>query len=128
MAEENIYEKIGGDEGVRALVKSFYDHMESLPEARPIREMHAPDLASAREKFYLFLCGWTGGPQLYVQKHGHPRLRRRHLPFPIDESARDQWMLCMRRALDETVEDADVREYLFAAFYRVADFMRNQQR
>ena len=126
MSDESLYETIGGDAGVRALVDSFYDYMDNLPEVRVIREMHPADLTSSREKLYLFLCGWTGGPQLYVQKHGHPRLRRRHLPFPVDESARDQWMLCMQRALDETVEDPAVREYLFAAFYRVADFMRNR--
>jgi len=127
MSDESLYETIGGEQGVRALVDSFYDYMDNLPEARPIREMHAADLTSAREKFSLFLCGWMGGPPLYVQKHGHPRLRMRHLPFPIDESARDQWMLCMRRALDETVEDPAIREYLNAAFYRVADFMRNRE-
>ena len=87
--------------------------------------MHPDDLTSSREKLYLFLSGWTGGPQLYVQQHGHPRLRMRHLPFAVDESARDQWMLCMRRALEETVPDPAVREYLDAALYRVADFMRN---
>ena len=127
MSDTSLYETIGGDEGVRALVDSFYDYMDSLPEARPIREMHHADLGTAREKFYLFLCGWTGGPQVYVEKYGHPRLRRRHMPFPIDESARDQWMLCMRRALDETIEDPAIREHLYGSFYRVADFMRNRE-
>lgn len=127
MAEDNLFEKLGGEDGIRALVDSFYDYMDNLPEARGVREMHPPDLKTSREKFALFLVGWTGGPQLYMERFGHPRLRMRHLPFAIDESARDQWMLCMRRALEETVEDPAVREYLNAAFYRVADFMRNTE-
>jgi len=67
-----------------------------------------------------------GGPQLFVEKFGHPRLRMRHLPFAIGESERDQWMLCMTQALETVVTDVALREELNAAFYKVADFMRNQ--
>ena len=95
------YEILGGAEGVRALVDRFYDLMDELPEAADIRAMHPEDLAESREKLYLFLSGWTGGPPLYMQKHGHPRLRARHLPFPIGIAERDAWMLCMTRALEE---------------------------
>lgn len=123
---DNIYEKIGGEQGVRDLVDRFYDLMDCLPEAATIRHMHPDDLSESREKLFLFLSGWTGGPQLYIQRRGHPRLRMRHLPFPVDESARDQWMLCMNRALEQTVADPALRSYLSASFYRVADFMRNR--
>ena len=126
MQDQTPYELIGGAEGVRELVDRFYDHMDSLPEARKIRDLHATSLRGSREKLYLFLSGWLGGPDLYVEKYGHPRLRQRHLPFPIGSEERDQWMLCMRRALDEMQLEAGLRNYLEQNFWRTADHMRNQ--
>jgi hemoglobin len=67
-----------------------------------------------------------GGPQLFVEEYGHPMLRRRHLPFAIDDAARDQWMLCMNQALNEVVNDAALRQELSDAFTKVADHMRNR--
>lgn len=119
------YDRIGGASGVERLVTRFYDRMAELPEARAVLGMHPEDLASSREKLFEFLSGWLGGPQLYIEKRGHPRLRMRHLPFAIDDAARDAWMLCMERALEECVEDALLREQLFGAFKRMADHMRN---
>ena len=86
------YDIIGGETGVRNLVDHFYDYMDELPEAQGIRSLHAKSLKGSREKLFLFLSGWLGGPDLYIQKYGHPMLRRRHLPFPIGVSERDQWM------------------------------------
>ncbi len=126
-AIQTHYERIGGEATVRALVDRFYDHMDELPEVWDIRKMHAEDLAGSRQKLFDFLSGWRGGPQLYVEKHGQPLLRRRHLPFPINDQARDQWMHCMQRALTEVVEDAGLRDELLRAFQKVADHMRNQQ-
>lgn len=120
------YERIGGEEKIRALVTRFYDHMDELPETYGIRKLHAEDLSGSRQKLYDFLTGWMGGPQLYVEKHGHPMLRRRHLPFSIGNSERDQWMYCMRLALNEVVEDEKLRAELLQAFIKVADHMRNQ--
>ena len=121
------YERLGGEARVRALVDRFCDHMDELPEVWGIRRMHAEDLAGSRQKLFDFLSGWLGGPQLYVEKHGQPFLRRRHLPFPIDDAARDQWMHCMQLSLAEVVEDAGLRNELLRAFQKVADHMRNQQ-
>lgn len=126
MLPQTHYERIGGEAQVRALVNRFYDHMDELPETYGIRKMHAQDLSGARQKLYDFLTGWMGGPQLYVEKHGHPMLRRRHLPFAISESERDQWMHCMHLALDEVVADEKLRRELYQAFMKVADHMRNQ--
>ena len=128
MTESNAsaYDRLGGDAGVRALVERFYDEMDSLPEARGIRELHAPDLDKAREKLYLFLSGWLGGPSLYIEQYGHPRLRARHLPFAIGEVERDQWMLCMTRAIDSLDPDPAFRDELVATFFQMADHMRNQ--
>ena len=123
---QTLYERIGGEVAIQSLVKAFYHHMDQLEESRSIRAMHAKSLKVSGEKLFMFLSGWMGGPNLYMEKHGHPRLRMRHMPFAIDESARDQWMHCMKLALDETVDDAPLRDELMAAFYGVADFMRNR--
>ncbi|MEZ4320698.1 MAG: group II truncated hemoglobin [Myxococcota bacterium] len=125
MDERTPYERIGGETGVRTLVDAFYDTMDALPEAAAIRAMHPADLQPSRDKLYEFLSGWLGGPQHYIAKHGHPRLRMRHFPFPIDEGARDAWLLCMYEAL-EGVPDEALRDQLAGSFARVADHMRNR--
>jgi hemoglobin len=104
------YDLMGGDEGVRKLVDRFYQIMDESPEAWEIRKLHPDDLSSSVDKLYMFLSGWLGGPQLYVEKHGHPMLRRRHFPFPIAERERDQWLMCMNQALDEMEIDSIFRE------------------
>ena len=121
----SYYERIGGEDGVRRLVHRFYELMDTLPEAKGIRAMHK-DLPNAERKLFMFLSGWMGGPPLYAEQFGHPRLRMRHMPFPISESERDQWMACMTKALAEAVDDAALRDELKDAFYKIADFMRNQ--
>ena len=120
------YERIGGAEKVRALVQRFYKIMDELPESYGIRKMHAEVLQNSEDKLFKFLSGWMGGPQLFVQEYGHPMLRRRHLPFAISVSERDQWLLCMNKALLEVVEDEALRKELATAFAGVADHMRNQ--
>ena len=121
-----LYERLGGEEPLRQLVKCFYQYMDTLPLTKTVREMHAKSLKVSEEKLFMFLSGWMGGPSLYWEKYGHPRLRMRHMPFAIDESARDQWMLCMKHALDDVVEDQALHEELMQALYGIADFMRNQ--
>lgn len=120
-----LYEALGGEELIRALCDRFYDLMDTLPEASHIRAMHPEDLEESRDKFYWFLVGWMGGPNLYERRFGHPRLRARHLPFSIDSRARDQWMLCMHKALEVEIQNEAVRQQLSAAFNRLADHMRN---
>lgn len=120
------YEQVGGADGVRRLVDRFYDLMDTAPEAANIRTLHAASLKASREKLYLFLTGWLGGPQLYIEKHGHPMLRARHLPFPIAERERDEWLWCMERALNEHAMDGELREFLTQRLRQVADHMRNR--
>ncbi len=120
------YESLGGEGKVRQLVERFYELMDTLEQARDIRRLHADDLGEAKEKLFKFLSGWLGGPPLYQQEYGHPRLRMRHMPFPIGERERDQWMLCMRQAMTDVGVEEKLRTQLEQAFYRVADFMRNQ--
>lgn len=125
-AMQTPYERIGGAEAVRSLVQRFYQLMDELPEAYGIRKLHPKDLQGSEEKLFLFLSGWLGGPQLYVEQHGHPMLRRRHFPFPIGEAERDQWLLCMKMAMDEIIQDAALRGQLYDAFAGLADHMRNR--
>lgn len=124
--EPSLYEMLGGETGLRSLVDRFYDVMDSAPEAATIRAFHAKSLKQSREKLFMFLSGWSGGPQLYVERFGHPRLRMRHMPFAIGTVARDQWLGCMNKALEESQLDPHVVVYLKVRFAEVADFMRNQ--
>ena len=117
---------LGGETGLRSLVDRFYDIMDSSPEAKGLRALHAKSLKRSREKLFMFLSGWSGGPALYTEKYGHPRLRQRHMPFSIGAKERDQWLWCMNKALDEGHFDLRVVEYLKARFSEVADFMRNR--
>ncbi|MDD2932515.1 MAG: group II truncated hemoglobin [Methylotenera sp.] len=127
--KSTFFELLGGEasgiQNIRQLVETFYDIMDSDPKAQPIRAMHQADLTSAREKLFMFLTGWTGGPQLYIERYGHPMLRKRHLPFAIDESARDQWMYCMIKAMHQLEYDDELMKKLAGQLYGVADFMRN---
>ena len=120
------YDRLGGEISVRELVDRFYDLMDSRSDTDELRKIHAPDLTDARNKLFMFLSGWLGGPSLYIEKFGHPRLRQRHMPFAIGELERDQWMQCIHQAMLEMKLDNALQEELYAAFYKTADFMRNQ--
>ena len=124
--KRSVYDMIGGETGVQALVHRFYELMDTLPEAWEIRKLHPESLAGAEEMLFMYLSGYLGGPNLYIEKFGHPRLRARHLPFPIGVRERDQWLNCMRQALHDTQVIAPVQEALMKALSDLADFMRNQ--
>ena len=120
------YEQLGGDAGIRRLVDRFYYLMDRAPEAATVRRLHAASLKASREKLYLYLSYWTGGPQTYIERNGHPRLRMRHLPFTIGARERDEWLWCMDQALDEQDIPTDLREQLREKLHGLADHMRNQ--
>jgi hemoglobin len=120
------YERIGGAGSVRKLVRRFYQLMDELPEVQSIRKMHPSSLQGSEDKLFKFLSGWMGGPQLFVEEYGHPMLRQRHMPFTISDNERDQWLLCMNRALSDTVQDKQLRDELSSSFAKVADHMRNR--
>jgi hemoglobin len=121
------YDRLGGHAAVLRLVDAFYGAMDARPEAAVIRAMHAPDLGHTKAVLVKYFSEWMGGPRLYSPERGEPRLRRRHQPFAIDDSARDAWMSCMRLALAEVCADPSLRDELDTAFYKVADFMRNRE-
>lgn len=121
------YDVIGGEQAIHNLVDRFYFYMDTLPEAQGVRSIHQPDLASANSKLFKFLSGWLGGPDLFAQEFGHPRLRARHLPFAIGESERDQWMLCMNKAIAEIPMDPRLETNLKNALQDLATHMINQE-
>ncbi|CAM8347963.1 COG2346 Truncated hemoglobins [Candidatus Methylopumilus planktonicus] len=127
---QSLYDLLGGEseatQKIREIVEAFYDVMDSDEKAKTIRQMHPEDLTSSREKLFMFLTGWTGGPQLYTDRYGHPFLRRRHLPFKIGEEERDQWIYCMTKGMLNLKMDEIKIKALLNALYPIADFMRNQ--
>ena len=127
---QSLFDLLGGEPDatnqIRAIVEAFYDVMDTDEKAKKIRQMHPEDLTSSREKLFMFLSGWTGGPQLYTERYRHPFLRRRHLPFKIGEEDRDQWIYCMTKGMHNLKMEEEKIKALLNALYPIADFMRNQ--
>ncbi|MCA1443878.1 globin [Ensifer sp. IC4062] len=123
----SLYEAIGGDVTVRALTRRFYALMDSLPEAVHCRAVHPPDLSSSEQKLYEYLTGWLGGPPIYVEKRGHPMLRRRHFIAEIGPAERDEWLLCFTRALEETVSHPKLRAIILEPITQLAHHMQNKE-
>jgi hemoglobin len=121
------YDLLGGDAGVRRLCEAFYRIMDTLPEAATIRAMHKADLSEVSEKLYEFLSGWLGGPPLYMRKYRTFCLSKPHAPYAIDAAARDQWLMCMDRALDEVGASPEVKAMLKEPFFQIAEMMRNRR-
>ena len=122
----SLYDVMGGAERLRELVDRFYDLMQLEPEFAGIHAMHPQPNDSSREKLFMFLSGWMGGPDLFVERYGHPRLRARHLPFAIGTKERDQWLRAMAWAMEDLGYDEDLRMRLMQSFYNTADWMRNK--
>jgi len=127
MDTTTTYERIGGDAAVGKLCDRFYELMASVPQFAELRAMHPENLSGSRDKLYMFLSGWFGGPDLFVEKFGHPRLRARHMPFAIGVKERDQWVACMVLAMEDVGIEEDIRKVLLNNFFNTADFMRNKE-
>jgi hemoglobin len=120
------FQAAGGEEGLRRLVDKFYEEMDRLPEAKVIREMHAPDLEEVKDKLARFLCGWLGGPRLFQEKYGPISIPMVHLPFPIGPAERDAWLLCMQKAVDVQPYEPGFKAYLMAQLAIPAERVRNR--
>jgi hemoglobin len=127
MQEQTPYLLIGGEATVARLCDRFYELMDTVPHFATIRAMHPADLGGSRDKLFMFLSGWLGGPDLFVQNVGQPLLRQRHMPFSIGEAERDQWVACMVLAMESVGIEEAMRERLLASFFHTADFLRNRQ-
>ncbi|MEM6292067.1 MAG: cyanoglobin [Myxococcota bacterium] len=122
------YTLLGGREAVLDLANRFYDAMErNEPALTAVHDCKAPGKVTdaTRERFGLFLVGWLGGEQEYMERFGHPRLRMRHRHVPITIAMRDAWLRSMATAMDERGISGEVRAFLDERFAHVADFLRN---
>jgi hemoglobin len=125
--QPSTFELIGGSAKLRELVDRFYDLMTLDPEFSGIHAMHPTPLDGSRDKLYWFLSGWTGGPDLFTERFGHPRLRARHLPYAIASDERDQWLRCMALAMQDVGIEETLQERLMHSFFQTADWMRNRE-
>ena len=125
MVEVTPYEALGGEAGIKRLVRRFYELMDELPEAYGVRQIHPASLEGSGQSLFEFLSGWLGGPPLYIEKKGHPRLRMRHVPYVVSQVMRDEWMLCMTQAITEQVIEADFQSWLIGTFAQMANHMIN---
>ncbi len=119
--------QILGEDGIRRLVDAFYDIMDTLPEASGVRAMHADDLAPIKEKLADYLIGWMGGPPRYAEKYGSVCMTEPHAPYHIGPEERDQWLLCMHRALERIGASEELVEMLRIPLFRIADAVRNRE-
>ena len=122
----SVFEWIGGEAPIKAMVERFYDLMDLEPAYKILRSIHGTDLTNGRERLFWFLCDWMGGPQHYTERFGHPMLRARHMPFSIGIEERDQWLACMSQAMRETGVDAELQKRLEESFFQTADWMRDK--
>lgn len=119
---ETLYSKIGPDK-LREIVEVFYDIV--LTDSK-IKHLFNTDKTLIREKQYKFLTQFLGGPQLYTSEYGHPKMRMRHLSHHIDEAGKDEWLRCMRIAIDANLEDKALADALYNCFPQVAAHMVNR--
>jgi hemoglobin len=122
MNYQTLYEQMGGAETVRRLVEAFYPRVQVDPDIGPL---FPPDITPVMEKQYLFLTQFFGGPALYNEKHGHPMLRMRHMPFPINARRAAAWLRCMTAALDEIGLTGTVRDEVYQRLAFTAGHMIN---
>lgn len=118
------YRAAGEREGLTRLATAFYDHMRAIPEAARILAMHPEDLELSRDKLAAFLCGWLGGPKLFVQTYGPISIPAAHAHLAIDDAERDAWLLCMQRAVDEQPWEAEFKAYFMRAIRVPAERVR----
>lgn len=121
----SVYLMIGGKKKIRKIVDDFYFVMDTDEKARDCRNLHREDLKEASDKLFDFLCGWLGGPDQYVQKYGHPRMRMRHLPFVIGKNEKEQWLYCMNIALEKNIKSHKRRNRIFEAMKGLAERIQN---
>ena len=127
MQEAQTPYQLLGEQGIRELTSAFYDIMDSLPEAAGVRAMHASDLAAMKEKLAEYLIGWMGGPPLYADKYGTVCMTTPHEHYHIGPEERDQWLLCMDKALERIGASEDLIKMLSVPMFRIADAVRNRE-
>ncbi|MFK7958634.1 MAG: group II truncated hemoglobin [Lysobacterales bacterium] len=121
--KDATFQAAGGEEGIRALVDSFYDLMSSKQEYRKIFDWH-PDGDSARDKLARFLCGWMGGPRRYHEKYGSISIPRVHAHLAISSTEKQMWIDCMGEALARQPYEVSLKQYLLEQLSVPAEHVR----
>jgi len=122
--EDVSYKAAGELVGITQLVDDFYHYMETLPEAKKIRDMHPDDLTVSRDKLSCFLSGWLGGPKLFSQKYYSISIPKAHKHLSVSSKERDAWLLCMKKAADDQPYKASFKKYLLEQLYVPAERVR----
>ena len=120
------YQQLGGEAAIRQLVNAFYDRMEASAEADELRGMHATDLSPMRQTLFEFLSGWLGGPRHYFERANAKCIMSAHAALTINRRVADQWLMCMRHALQTVDAPDDTRAFIDNAFTRVCNAMVNR--
>lgn len=120
--EMSIYEYVGGDPTFERLVDEFYARVE---QDEVLMRVFPDDLEPGKRWQFLFLTQYFGGPTRYSQERGHPRLRMRHMPFPVNQQARDHWLRHMLAAIDAAGIQEPARTQMRDYFERGSTFMIN---
>ena len=115
-----------GEEGIKNLTEAFYDIMDATSDVAELRAMHAKDLSPMKEKLAEYLTGWMGGPPVYSQKYGSVCMTEPHAGYDIGPKLRDQWLLCMKKALEKIEASEELCEMLEVPLFRIADAVRNR--
>lgn len=119
---KNFYEKIG-ESRLKLVIKEFYQHVFSSPV---IGKLFNNDKELIQEKQLKFLTQFLGGPDLYSREYGHPKMRMRHLPHRIDQEAKEEWLRCMRLAVDKAFhDDPELGNSFYSIFPPIANHMVN---
>jgi hemoglobin len=121
----SLYDALGGEAAMRAFTARFYEVMDTLPEASACRAIHPKDLSGSRQKLFEYLTGWLGGPPLFVQRHGPPMLRARHLHAPIGPEEIEGWLACFRLAWAETISRPEIDAVILPRIDALARHMHN---
>lgn len=125
MSQPTLYERLGGESGLSALVDKYLEILQSNPAYAELSRQYVNGMAHYRARMLEYLTGWFGGPALYAQKHGFPKLRENHQRLRITAELRDLWFGCMLQALSESICDETLRCDLEAVFWQMADSLRN---
>lgn len=125
---DTLYQRVGGETGVRRLVETFYDIVESDPVGRPVKllQLRGHGIPHARIDQFNFLSGFFGGPRLFAERYGHSDVRLIHAHVEIDREARDSWLTCMDMAIDQMGLERGLKQALMQNFTRVADLLVNR--
>lgn len=122
----SLYDRLGGETVLQQFVNRLYAYMDESVDVAPVRKMHPGSLDHANDRLFKFLSGMLGGPALYMNEFGHPRLRQRHRHFSIGDEERDQWLRCAQYAADSLAIESTIRDELMSRLSEMGNHLRNQ--